>query len=560
MKIGGKDLMVYPRGSNLQFRVNSRTSRNEVHQVLLDNLWNARNISDKSNTLVALAYFLDNLPAQSFAYYVVVKGRTPGIYSAWESVIETTKEYQTPFFKGFRILAEALEFARKSIGLNFFIDPECKLELQQNAARQLNIQPSTSYANAVEHDNINRLEFCRHCDNLTKNFNRLNNKCREYNEEINSQKEKLVVVNNENHRINQIINFQSNEMVKLTDQLILERAKPPIVETIFVPEVSIEDRPFEYVHPRVYFKTKIMLEKFPLEVKEKIGEMAKIKFGIKLIKVQQMLRTIAIHSPRHRNIRIQTTFHKQSHRICTNICKYPKINNDTCTCQLAYFLYVAHISLTGYKAPIIPINDNEELELTPQLLMDFGMLASMIIRDPEETDQFGKQLSLAVLKQFQHGAGTVKAEFISAPPEWNNLEVLPAMHRIKITTAETRYLPEFQNTDGYCTDDIPLQLVHRRNHFLAYRHYLLQWNTDFHLFSENQIQKIYMQIKTDEVEFETSTAFPDIFSSYYAQYREEFKLNNSPRDEYPDFEFNDDDMDDLIGPEGVVNINNMMEG
>ena len=154
------------------------------------------------------------------------------------------------------------------------------------------------------------------------------------------------------------------------------------------------------------------------------------------------------------------------------------------------FLYVAHISLAGYKAPIIPIDDNENLELTPQLLMDFGMLASMIIREPEETDQLGKQLSLAVLKQFQHGAGTVRAEFISAPPEWSNLEVFLAIHRIKITTADNRYLPEFRNLDGCCTYNIALQLVHRRNHFLAYRHYLLQWSSDFHLFSENNIQKI----------------------------------------------------------------------
>ena len=149
MKIGGKDLLVYPRGSNLQFRVNSRTSKNESHQVILDNLWNAKNITEKSSTLVALAYYLDNLwnaknvaeksstlvalayyldnlPVQSFAYYVVVKGKTPGIYSSWESVIETTKEFQTPFFKGFRILAEALNFARSSIGINFFIDHACR--------------------------------------------------------------------------------------------------------------------------------------------------------------------------------------------------------------------------------------------------------------------------------------------------------------------------------------------------------------------------------------------------------------------------------------------------
>ena len=50
MKIGGKDIVVYLRESNLQFRVNSRISKNEVHQVLLDKLWNAKIVSEKSNS------------------------------------------------------------------------------------------------------------------------------------------------------------------------------------------------------------------------------------------------------------------------------------------------------------------------------------------------------------------------------------------------------------------------------------------------------------------------------------------------------------------------------
>ena len=53
-------------------------------------------------------------------------------------------------------------------------------------------QPSVSYAYVVEHDIINRLEFCRHCEKLTKNFSLLNNKYREYNQEINPQKKKFL--------------------------------------------------------------------------------------------------------------------------------------------------------------------------------------------------------------------------------------------------------------------------------------------------------------------------------------------------------------------------------
>ena len=69
-----------------------------------------------------------------------------------------------------------------------------------------------------------------------------------------------------------------------------------------------------------------------------------------------------------------------------------------------------------------------------------------------------------------------------------------------------------------------------------------------------------MQIQTDEVEFETTTSFPDIFSSYYTQYGEEFKLNDGSSSEYPDFDNDDGDFYDLIGPEGMANVDNMIEG
>ena len=152
------------------------------------------------------------------------------------------KRVSNTIFQGFRILAETLNFARSSIDLNFFIDNSCRTELQKVPVQTLNSQPSTSYASAVEHDNTRRLEFCRHCDTLTKNFNLLNNKCREYNQEINSQKEKIAELVSVNNRNNQIINFQNNEMVKITDQLILEKSKPPtiITNTLYIPEKTTD--------------------------------------------------------------------------------------------------------------------------------------------------------------------------------------------------------------------------------------------------------------------------------------------------------------------------------
>ena len=67
--------------------------------------------------------------------------------------------------------------------------------------------------------------------------------------------------------------------------------------------------------------------------------MAKFNFEIKLIKVQQLLRSIAIHQPRHRNIRIQTTFYKRPLRICKDNCVEPKIDNNTCMSISLLFVY-----------------------------------------------------------------------------------------------------------------------------------------------------------------------------------------------------------------------------
>ena len=46
-------------------------------------------------------------------------------------------------------------------------------------------------------------------------------------------------------------------MVKITDQLILEKSKPPtiVTNTLYIPEKSLEERPFEFISSRVFFKT-----------------------------------------------------------------------------------------------------------------------------------------------------------------------------------------------------------------------------------------------------------------------------------------------------------------
>ena len=111
-------------------------------------------------------------------------------HSQWILVVEQVKIFKNPLYKGFRNLHEALAFARSSIGIKFFVDPLCKNELQR-VRSHYDKTPSCSYSSVVECDNINILEFCRHCDSMVRNYKLLNDKRRSYNEEINSQKEKV---------------------------------------------------------------------------------------------------------------------------------------------------------------------------------------------------------------------------------------------------------------------------------------------------------------------------------------------------------------------------------
>ena len=82
------ELIKYPKGSNLHFHSNAKGKIEEIQQTILNNLWNSRSNIDKVRNLNILAFYFNNLPKQSFSYYVVTKGKISGAYSQWISVIQ----------------------------------------------------------------------------------------------------------------------------------------------------------------------------------------------------------------------------------------------------------------------------------------------------------------------------------------------------------------------------------------------------------------------------------------------------------------------------------------
>ena len=81
------------------------------------------------------------------------------------------------------------------------------------------------------------------------------------------------------------------------------------------------------------------------------------------------------------------------------LCKKIPLEMHDCKCALTYSIYKANIDLDSYKTIIIKFN-NESIELTPSLLMDYGVLYQLIFSHPNQTDEFGRKLAVCVLNAF----------------------------------------------------------------------------------------------------------------------------------------------------------------
>lgn len=163
---GRQNLICFPP-SNVNFRLRADTKTDKQQRCLLDNLWIAYNKDPKDNSyfvsvLNALSYyFTEKNEDKKFKFYVVIKGKTPGVFQTWIEVIDAIKDQPTPLFKGFNEINEALDYARGNLGPNFYITPA----LRHNTANipQYKVQKDTD-----------KIIFCDHCSTMEEAFKRLN--------------------------------------------------------------------------------------------------------------------------------------------------------------------------------------------------------------------------------------------------------------------------------------------------------------------------------------------------------------------------------------------------
>ena len=180
---------------------------------------NSTNVAQKIRMLNTLAFYFSNLPKQSFSQYVVVQGRTPRIYSKWISVIEQIKNFQNPLWKAFHNIHEALEFARKNIGISFHVDTKASMDSTKIPGPSQTPGSSSSYLDAVEFDKSRNLQFYRHCDSMVNNFRRINEKCRVYEDEIKIQKAQIDSLTKQLKEMHGIVGSQSGTIFSQISEL-----------------------------------------------------------------------------------------------------------------------------------------------------------------------------------------------------------------------------------------------------------------------------------------------------------------------------------------------------
>ncbi|KAM3319771.1 hypothetical protein P3S67_006971 [Capsicum chacoense] len=74
----------------------------------------------------SLCQYISEKNKPRFKYYVVIHGKTNGIFQTWLEVLDSIQGIKTPLFKGFNDFTEATNHARGYLGPNYYISPSLR--------------------------------------------------------------------------------------------------------------------------------------------------------------------------------------------------------------------------------------------------------------------------------------------------------------------------------------------------------------------------------------------------------------------------------------------------
>ena len=99
-----------------------------------------------------------------------------------------------------------------------------------------------------------------------------------------------------------------------------------------------------------------------------------------------------------------------------HLCRKIPLERHDFKCALTCSICKANIDLNSYMSVAIKFN-NESIELTLALLMDYRLFYQLIFSHPDQTDGFGRKLAICVLNAFIRDFKSVELIIKSKSPE-----------------------------------------------------------------------------------------------------------------------------------------------
>ena len=154
-------------------------------------------------------------------------------------------------------------------------------------------------------------------------------------------------------------------------------------------------------------------------------------------------------------------------KICRNINEpllHQHNNKQLCNCNRNFTISRVCIDLQHYQ-PIDLAFKEEVITLTPEMLLEYGLVYQLICSDPSQVSNFGRKINLSLTQGFKLKKKFAEAIFFSKAPKWtSNGNVLPAQHYVNLHFQNRRptllSTPLLQNE--ICAEPIIKQIKHWR--------------------------------------------------------------------------------------------------
>ena len=195
------------------------------------------------------------------------------------------------------------------------------------------------------------------------------------------------------------------------------------------------------------------------------------------------------------------------------------INKPICNCNRNFTISRACIDLQYYQ-PINLAFNGEVLILTPEKLLDYGLVYQLICSDPSQASNFGRKVNLSLTQGFKLNKKFADAIFISKAPEWiSRGNVIPAQHYVNIHYQNRRptLLSSPLVQSDICGEPIIKQIKHWRARVIS-RDFEAYPKNMGHLIAADSLHQIFCSKKIDPLPFKSTIQDTQLLMDHRSEY------------------------------------------